>query len=212
MALVGSRSNRAPGEGLAPTIGRPRAFDTEKALDAALVVFWRHGYDGASLTELTRAMGINRPALYYAFGSKKELFLRALDRYWVVDAVHTFQALRAETAREVTEQYLLRSAEQLTDPARPMGCFVLQGALVAAPENQEIADHMAQLRRTAEQDLCRRYEQAQAEGDLRRDEDPKSLARYVLAVRHGLAVLACSGTTRDELIDVVRRTLDGMRF
>jgi len=189
------------------TVGRPRAFDIETALDAALEVFWKHGYEGASMTDLTEAMGINRPALYAAFGSKKGLFFRALDLYYRVEAVHTFQALREPTARLVTEQYLVRSVEQLTNPARPMGCFVLQSALACSKENQDVTDHMTSLRNAAEKELRQRYERAVRDGDLTDGEDPTSLARYVCVVRHGLAVLACGGVTRAELEDSVRRTL-----
>jgi len=88
------------------TIGRPRGFDVDEALDAALVVFWRQGYDGTTLTDLASAMGINRPALYAAFQGKKELFVRAIDRYYAVDAARTFQVLEEPTAWTVTEQYL----------------------------------------------------------------------------------------------------------
>src|ERR1051326_7706866 len=81
--------------------GRPREFDTEKALDAALGVFWRKGYEGASLPDLTRAMGINRPSLYAAFGNKEELFRRAVDRYVEGPASYVRWALEAPTARAV---------------------------------------------------------------------------------------------------------------
>jgi hypothetical protein len=98
-------------------------------------------------------MGINRPAPYYAFGSKKEPFFRAPARYYEVDAMHTFEALYERTAPAVTEEYLRRSVEQMTDPGRPMGCFALQSALVCGPENRDVAEHMADRRREAEQGL-----------------------------------------------------------
>lgn len=191
-------------------VGRPRGFDVDRALDIALELFWKHGYEGTSLSDLTEAMGIQRPALYLAFGDKKKLFFRALNRYLEVDAVHTFLALREPTARRVTEQYLLRSVEQLTNPARPMGCFVLQGAFVCGPANSDISDHMRRFCNRAEDDLRQRYLQAQAEGDLAPDEHPAALARAVLVIRHGLAIMACAGSTRDELADSVRRTLAGI--
>jgi AcrR family transcriptional regulator len=190
--------------------GRPRAFDLDHALDAALEVFWRQGYEGASLSDLTAAMRINRPALYYAFGSKKDLFFRALDRYYEVDALHTFEALGQPTARTVTEEYLRRSVQQLTDPKRPMGCFVLQSALVCGPDNSDIAEHVAARRREAEEGLRQRYEQAERDGQLPPGEQPASLARYVCVIRHGLAVMACTGSTRAELDDSVRRALAGL--
>jgi AcrR family transcriptional regulator len=191
-------------------IGRPRQFDVDKALDAALVVFWRHGYEGTSVADLAAAMGINRPALYSAFTGKKELFFRALDHYYAVDAAYTFKAVEEPTARGVTEQYLLRSIEQLTNPDRPLGCFVLQSALVCSEENEEVAARMAEQRRFEEATLCQRYVRAQTEGDLPASEDPRSLARFVCTFRHGLAVMACGGTPRDELSDSVQRMLVGL--
>lgn len=188
--------------------GRPRAFDVDVALDAALEVFWRHGYEGASMADLVHAMGINRPALYYAFESKKALFYRAVERYLHIDAQHTFSALAESTAREVTTQYLVRSVGQLTDPNRPMGCFVLRGAFACGPENDDVAEHMVAVRDGALDALAARY--TQLADDLRDGEDPAALARYVCTVRHGLAVLACGGVARAELLETVERTLDGL--
>jgi AcrR family transcriptional regulator len=196
--------------GTLANLGRPRGFDIEEALDAALVVFWRQGYEGTTLSDLTSAMGINRPALYSAFRTKKDLFIRAIDRYYAVDAARTFKVLGEPTARGVTEQYLLRSVEQVTNPGRPLGCFVLQSALVCNEANVDIAALMARQRKFEEGMLSQRYEKAQEEGDLCADEDPVALARFVFTFRHGLAVMACGGTARDELADSVQRMLAGL--
>ena len=101
-------------------------------------------------------MGINRPALYAAFEGKKELFVRAIDRYYAVDAARTFLVLQEPTAWTVTEQYLVRSIEQLTNPGRPLGCFVLQSALVCSEENADIAGLMARQRKLEEEMLSQR--------------------------------------------------------
>ena len=107
-----------------------RGFDAAEALDKALHVFWQHGYEGASLSDLTEAMGINRPSLYAAFGNKEELFRRALDRYAEKGpgAVHR-KALAEPTARAVVERLLNGVAEFLTEPNNPPGCLAVQGAL-----------------------------------------------------------------------------------
>ncbi|GAA5141171.1 TetR/AcrR family transcriptional regulator [Pseudonocardia adelaidensis] len=189
-------------------IGRPRAFDIDVALDAALEVFWRHGFEGTSIADLIDAMGINRPALYHAFKDKKALFYRAVERYLSVDAQHTFSALAESTARDVTTQYLVRSVEQLTDPDRPMGCFVLRGAFACGPENEDVARRMLDVRDGALDALAKRY--VELGHDLREGEDPRSLARYVLTVRHGLAVLACGGAERAELLETAGRSLAGL--
>src|ERR1700733_10066888 len=107
-------------------MGRPREFDTERVLDAAMEVFWRHGYEGATVAELTEAMGINPPSLYAAFGSKEGLLKAALDRYAEKRAEFLREVLAAPTAREVAERMLLRIADLHTDPANPPGCLLVQ--------------------------------------------------------------------------------------
>src|SRR5262245_24713407 len=109
--------------------GRPRSFDIEKALDRALKVFWRKGYEGASLPDLTRAMGINRPSLYAAFGNKEALFRKAIDRYVEISSCHVYEALQEPTARGVVERLLCASVDVMTDTQNPAGCFLVQGAL-----------------------------------------------------------------------------------
>jgi len=189
------------------TIGRPREFDAEQALDAALNVFWRKGYEGATLPELTRAMGINRPSLYAAFGNKEELFRRAIDRYVEGPASHVAEALRAPTARDVVRR-LWRGSIRLTTASRnPRGCFLVQGALAcgdeAAPARRETAKRRARFERL----LRERFEQAKSEGDLPAHADPADLARYVATVSHGLAVQAAGGASRRELERVAELAL-----
>src|SRR5579859_3096090 len=109
--------------------GRPREFDAEKALDAALAVFWRKGYEGASLPDLTEAMGINRPSLYAAFGNKEDLFHLALDRYAEGPGAFVQKALEERDARTVAERLLCGAVLLVTDPRRPHGCLLVHGAL-----------------------------------------------------------------------------------
>src|SRR3984957_2651155 len=104
-------------------MGRPRSFDIDRALDRALLVFWRKGYEGASLSDLTKAVGINRPSLYAAFGDKEALFRKALDRYLKGPAAYTQEALREPTARAVVERLLLGAADLNAAPRHPGGCF-----------------------------------------------------------------------------------------
>src|SRR5437899_2320898 len=104
---------------LAMPVGRPRAFDIDKALDRALKVFWRKGYEGASLPDLTRAMGINRPSLYAAFGNKEALFRKAIDRYVEGPASHVREAIHEPKARAVVERLLRGSIDLITDSRNP---------------------------------------------------------------------------------------------
>src|SRR5579864_7728429 len=110
-------------------MGRPRSFDIDRALDRALLVFWRKGYEGASLSDLTKAVGVNRPSLYAAFGDKEELFRKALDRYLKGPAAYTQEALRESTARAIVERMLLGAADLKTAGSKNGGCLMVQGAL-----------------------------------------------------------------------------------
>ena len=110
--------------------GRPRIFDEEQALDAALGVFWRSGYQGASLAELTHAMGISKPSLYAAFGNKEKLFLTALQRYREQQLNKHAEALAAEPDLKKAMRAFLRSvATMLTAPELPGGCLVVNSAV-----------------------------------------------------------------------------------
>src|ERR1700683_1116990 len=123
-------------------MGRPRSFDIDGALDRSLQVFWRKGYEGASLTDLTKAVGVNRPSLYAAFGDKEALFRKALDRYLNGPAAYTQEALKEPTARAVIERLLRGAADLNTAPRNPGGCLMVQGALAcgeaADPIRQEL--------------------------------------------------------------------------
>jgi AcrR family transcriptional regulator len=179
--------------------GRPRAFDVDEALDRALEVFWRKGYEGASLSDLTAAMGVNRPSLYAAFGNKEALFRKALDRYVEGPASHVREALDEPTARIVAERLLDGAADSLTDPRNPRGCLMVQGALACGEAAESVRRELASRRTADEAALRRRFERALADGDLPADADPADLARYVATVIRGMAVQAAGGASREEL-------------
>jgi AcrR family transcriptional regulator len=182
-----------------PGRGRPRAFDEDKALDAALGVFWRQGYEGASLSDLTNAMGINRPSLYAAFGNKEKLFRLALDRYAEGPAGYVRTALAAPTARAVFEQLLRGAVDTATKPCNPGGCLAVQAALACGDEAQPARRESAARRAKAEGLIRERFRRARADGDLPRDTNPADLARYVTTVIWGICVHAAGGATRAEL-------------
>jgi AcrR family transcriptional regulator len=187
--------------------GRPREFDIEKALDRALKVFWRKGYEGASLLDLTRAMGINRPSLYAAFGNKEALFRKVLERYVEGPAGYVLEALAEPTARAVAERLLGGSIDLLANPRNPRGCLMVQGALVCGEAAESIRRELVSRRLASEAAVRQRFERARADGDLPADADPTDLARYVVTVMRGMAVQAAGGASREELRRVVDMAL-----
>ncbi len=190
-----------------PPLGRPRAFDPETALDRALQVFWRKGYEGASLADLTRAMRINRPSMYAAFGNKEALFLKALDRYAEGPVSFMRDALAEPTARAVAERLFRAAAELLTDKRHAPGCLMVQGALACSEAAEPIRRELISRRAAGECDLRKRFDRAKSEGDLPADSVPADLARYVVTVLHGMSVQAAGGAGREELQRVAELAL-----
>jgi AcrR family transcriptional regulator len=180
---IGMKSKTAP----APP-GRPRAFDPDTALERAMHVFWAKGYEGASLSDLTRAMRINRPSLYAAFGNKEELFRKVLDRYVNGPLAYFGKALAAPKARDVIEQIFFGAARMAGDPTLPAGCLMVQGALAVGNAAGSVRKEAAGRRAASEVALRRRLQRAKREGDLPQDADPSELARYVMTVLQGMAV------------------------
>ena len=192
------------------TTGRPRAFDEETVLDRAAEVFWRRGYEGASLSALTSAMGINRPSLYATFGSKEELFRRAFTRYHDRQVATARAALDQPTAYASVEAFLRSSADGLTAEDHPPGCFSIQGGLACAPENAPVPAALAAGRAATETALQERLSRAATEGDLPDGVDPRALARFVMVLSEGHAVHAAAGAGRAELhasVDIAMRAL-----
>lgn len=188
-------------------IGRPRGFDTEEALERAMRVFWEQGYEGASLTELTRAMGINRTSMYAAFGNKEDLFRKSLERYTEGPASYGARALREPTARQVATALLNGAVRATTGISSPAGCLGVQGSLAAGEPGSNARDVLATWREEFVSLLGDRLQQAVDEGDLPPDADAGLLARHLMTVANGIAVQAAGGITRDVLQQVAGMTL-----
>jgi AcrR family transcriptional regulator len=187
--------------------GRPRSFCVEEALDRAMTVFWRQGYEGASLSALTTAMGINSPSLYACFGSKEGLFKAVVDRYEARRDSFMAKILAGPTAQQVAEAFLYGVAEFAADTGgqNPPGCLMIQGALSCC--EQEISQDMARRRAGKEAALKTRFEQARKTGDLPRTANPAALARYLVAMANGNSVQAASGASAKELREVAALAL-----
>jgi AcrR family transcriptional regulator len=188
-------------------MGRTREFDADQALDRAMTVFWSKGYEGASLSDLTQAMGISRPSLYAAYGNKEELFRKALERYGDGPSSYEREALTQPTAREVAESLLRGAADVQTDPDTPAGCLATLGTTYCAEDSSTIGKLLIESRLAGHAAIRERFERARAEGDLPPDADPQALTHYIGAVVCGMAVLAASGASRIELERVIELTM-----
>jgi AcrR family transcriptional regulator len=188
-------------------LGRPRAFDTEEALDQAMHLFWRKGFLGTSLSDLTDAMGINRPSLYAAFGNKEALFRRAVERYFQGPATYLQDALKEPTARAVVEHLLHGVVDLVTDPKLPRTCLWVHGALSCGGTSDPLQEEFVKQRARGHAELRERFKRAIAEGDLPNGTDADALARFVQTVNFGLTVQAATGASRKELLWVIAAAL-----
>lgn len=188
-------------------VGRPRAFDVDKALQKALEVFWAKGYEGASLPDLTEAMGINKPSLYAAFGNKEQLFLKAIELYENRPCAFFQPALLQPTAHQVAKHLLFGAAAANTDPNLPNGCVVVQGALSCSDSASHVKQALIEKRRQAEQQIVQRLEQAKIDGDLAADTDCAALGSYLAVQLQGMAIQAANGATPERLQQVAALAL-----
>jgi len=176
--------------------GRPRSFDAATALDRALEVFWRQGYEGTSLADLTAAMGINKPSLYAAFGNKEELFGKVLARYLDGPGAYAADALDAPTGREVIERLIHGAIDLTAGENTPPGCLCVKTVHASGPDAHAARQDAVTVRKAGEAALRRRLEQAT---DLPSRHQPAALAALVHTISDGIAVQAAAGRSRDEL-------------
>jgi len=187
--------------------GRPSNFDHEEALEKALHVFWARGYEGASMAELTDALGINKPSIYAAFGNKEELFRKALARYTSGPAAFVREAMKEPTVRQVVEKFLLLAVDFFSDRSTPNGCMIVQAALTGGQGSSEIQQELIAYRKNFETSFRERFDLAKEQGDLPQHVNTKQLAKYIATIHQGMSVQATSGATREELSAIVEMAL-----
>ncbi len=192
---------------LSKPVGRPRSFDETAALDRAMRVFWMRGFDGASLSELTAAMGIKPGSLYGTFGNKQELFRRVLERYLVTEVSFIQETLNEPTALGVAQRLLRESALFLSRPGFPRGCMTIQASQVITEEGAQIHKELVDLRVRSQRKLRDRLSRARREGDLPENARPVSLALFLVSIYQGMTIQSVNGASRKNLLDLAQISL-----
>lgn len=191
-----------PNQSKPPKRGRPRSFDRDAALDAAVLVFWEKGYDGTSLTDLTTAMGINRPSLYATYGNKRELFIHAIDRYAATHGSRAFSALRLEPDnRTAVEEFFKATIDCALAEGTPRGCLINTVATDAAESDPELRHKLAHMFKQTDAAIAKRMAANGTSSPGDRSE-PEMLAHMAHSVTHSIMTRARAGATRQELTQV----------
>jgi AcrR family transcriptional regulator len=187
--------------------GRPLSFDRDAALDNAMHLFWRHGYEATSIADLTRVMGIMPPSLYAAFGDKRRLFLEAVQRYLGgLDAIEQ-KIAEAPTAHDAARDLLVAAALGDTRDDAPPGCLLASSLVSSSTEADAVRESLAAIRRSIEAALRARIERDIREGILPSGSDAEILAGHVFAVIQGMSTLAKDGASRTKLLGIVDRVM-----
>lgn len=172
-----------------------------------MLVFWKHGYEGASTANLTNAMGISTTSMYAAFGNKEKLFRKALERYTEGPSAYLARAMEEPTALGVATAIMAGVVRTTTRPANPHGCLGVQSALTVSDSGQDVRDLLVAWRNDGCSRIRERFQRAVDDGDLPADTDPGLLARYLTTFAYGIAVQAASGLGRDELQEMADAAL-----
>ena len=170
-------------------------------------VFWRHGYETTSLSQLTDAMRVSAPSVYAAFGDKKGLFQEAVRRYASVDPTAEQVIDGAPTAREAARRLLETSAVGFTGEETPPGCLLATAAITGSPEAADVRADLAAIRRRIEGALRMRIERAIRAGELPANSDADALAGFTMATIQGMSTLARDGASRGRLLRIAQTSL-----
>ncbi|HEY1993012.1 MAG TPA: TetR/AcrR family transcriptional regulator [Edaphobacter sp.] len=184
--------------------GRPIGFDKAAALEAAMLLFWERGFEGASIAELTQAMGLSPSSIYAAFGDKQALFSLAVRRYLTTRAQYATEALQEQTLERVIRALFDNTVAFLTTPGHPPSCMTLAGAMGSGVDAAPARDLLTEVRKQNERAIRARLLAARKSGELSKDINVYDYTRYLSSILAGLSVQAANGSTKAEL----RRTAE----
>jgi AcrR family transcriptional regulator len=185
-------------------VGRPLSFDRDTALEKAMLVFWQHGYETTSISDLTAAMGVTAPSIYTAFGDKKSLFLEAVNLYAGTPEAFEQTLYKSATAYEAANQILLESAKAFTGADTPRGCLLASATASGSGEAADVQSFVTSIRNNIRGLLEKRIDKDIADNLLPQATNSASLAALVIAIIQGMSVLARDGVDRDILIDLAK--------
>jgi TetR/AcrR family transcriptional regulator, transcriptional repressor for nem operon len=191
-------------------VARTKEFEPLVALDAAMELFWRKGYEAASMRELLDVMGIGRGSFYDTFGDKHALFLSALDRFQEVRTSWVEEVLIGEGLDGI-EEVFRRSLDGLFQFRPRRGCLLANSAVELAPHDPDVAARISSYIGRTEDAFYGALERARNRGEIPSDSDPRALARFLVNTLHGLRVLARAGADRETLEDTVHIALGALR-
>jgi AcrR family transcriptional regulator len=195
--------------------GRKRSFDKSEALDKAMRLFWEKGYSATSVTDLTEALGINKPSLYAAFGNKEALYKTALEHYVTSYASPKLEQLNQPNGEPLAQRisnHINSIIDSVCDPTTPIGCLIVKSSCESGGAGlpEEIGQSLQTIGLATQQTLSRLFEQAQQNGDFAVDASPKASADYLMSVLYGITVLARQGRSIDELRGIVKQAVNAL--
>lgn len=181
--------------------GRPRTFDSDDALRKAMLAFWTQGYGNTPMSYLTKVMQLNATSVYAAYGSKEDLFLKAVDHYRKNEGGRIWAAVQSATSpKQVAESLMKKSAEEFTRQDQPKGCLVIMGAILPGSTSQSVYLKLRQLRRDNEHVLVNRFKEVSAnDPDSEKRTDWAAVAQFYMTVQQGMSIQASDGVGYAEL-------------
>ncbi len=188
--------------------GRPKCFDEQEALQKAMMLFWKYGYEATAMSDLTKALNLTAPSIYSTFGDKSQLFHACLDYYLKHEACSLdliFQ--QAETAKVAIELYLYENLKKLLQQDKPTGCMLVTATMNCSEQHQPLQHDLLLKRQQVKEKIYQRLQQGVEDGDLSSDADIQAMTDYYVTVIQGLTMQARDGVAMEQLENVVTLAL-----